>query len=85
LCDAAEERRRGGIGELVAESLAEDQAERARPAHPQSPGRRVGAGIAELLRGLHHFFADFVRDELGPAERLRRAANRYAGTFGNVP
>ena len=84
LGESGEKGRCCGVGELVAQPLGEDQAERAGTTEAQSPRRRIWTRVAELLGGREDTLADVLRDELGAAECLRGASDRHAGTGGDV-
>jgi len=85
LGDAAEERRRGRIGELIAKALAEDQAEGASPADSKTARGGVWTGVSERGRRREHSGADLLGHEIRTAERLRCASQGDAGLLGNVP
>ena len=73
-----------GVGELVAQPLGEDQAERAGTTEAQSPRRRIRARVVEVFGGCEDTLANVLRDELGAAECLRGASDRHACTGGDV-
>ena len=84
-CDAPQEGRRGRVRELVAEPFGEDQAQDARPPHPEAARRGVGPPVPELIGRSEDPFAQLVRDALRVPERLRSGSDRDAGALGDVP
>src|SRR5262249_56834310 len=79
-----EERGGGGVGELVAKSFGEEQADYPGAPEPQPARRRVRPRVTERLRGGKHPLAHLLRDELRMTERLRRASDGDAGALGDI-
>ena len=78
--EALQEEDGGGIVERACQAVVEHDADRGGAAAAQAARDRVGAGVAQLRRGLQHALAqrrrELIRPVVGVGDRARRHAER---------